>query len=99
MTTTSTWAFIFSVPPNIQVIQDPQDFPSEGSVLFLSCGVTGGNPEVKYYSWRFKPRYDVTSDISCDTKRELQFDSVQYKQAGVYSCEVDNGAGVQIASK
>ena len=78
----------------MQVSANPSDIVSRGSSLTLICGATGGNPaEVVSYNWIFKPRYEVSSELSSKTRRQLEFDSVQYTHAGVYRCEADNGAG------
>ena len=66
-----------------------------GSSLTMTCQATGGNPdEVLSYNWIFNPRYEVNSDLTDNTDRQLEIDSVQYTHAGVYTCEADNGAGV-----
>ena len=78
----------------MHVSATPSDTVSQGSSLTLICEATGGNPaEVVSYNWIFEPRYEVSSELSNKTRRELEFDDVQYTQAGVYRCEADNGAG------
>ena len=84
----------------MQVSANPSDTVSQGSSLTLICEATGGNPaDVLSYNWIFKPRYEVSSELSTKTNRDLEFDSVQYTQAGVYTCEADNGAGVGSSEK
>ena len=90
----------FSVPHNVQVIQNTPNPVLEGYILNIICDATGGNPsEVSSYNWSFEPRYEVSSELSTNTDRELEFVNVQYTQAGVYECEADNGAGVGTGSK
>ena len=90
----------FSVPHNVQVVQNTPNPVLEGHILNIICEATGGNPgEVRSYYWRFEPRYEVSSELSINTNRELEFGNVQYTQAGVYRCEADNGAGVGKGSK
>ena len=86
--------FIFSVPHNVQISQNPSETVSQGSSLTLTCEATGGNPAAVSYSWSFEPRYELSNQMSSNTDKKLVFDSVQYTEAGVYRCEVDNGAGV-----
>ena len=73
---------------------------SEGSSVILICEGTRGNPpEVLSYSWSFEPRYEVESPLSSSTDKELEFENVQYTQAGMYRCDADNGAGVGTGEK
>ena len=83
----------------MQVRVEPAQSVFEGTSLTLTCEASGGNPIVQYYSWSFKPRYKVSSELSSNNKRKLEFDSVQYTQAGLFRCEAENRAGVGSDSK
>ena len=79
----------------MHIFKNPSDTVLQGVSMTLTCEATGGNPvDVLSYNWSFEPRYEVSSALSNNTDRELEFNNVQYTQAGVYRCEVDNGAAV-----
>ena len=79
----------------MQILENPSDTVSQGVSLTLTCEATEGNPaDVLSYNWSFEPRYEVSSVLSNNTGRKLEFHNVQYTQAGVYRCEADNEAGV-----
>ena len=84
-----------SVPHNVQVSTNPSARVLQNSSLTLTCEATGGNPtEVLSYRWNFEPRYKGTSELISNTNKHWVFDSVQYTNAGVYTCAATNMAGV-----
>ena len=83
----------------MQVRVEPAESVFEGTRLTLTCDASGGNPIVQHYSWSFEPRYEVSRELSSNTKRTLEFDSAQYTQAGLYRCQAENRAGIGSDSK
>ena len=83
-----------TVPPTVEIKQDPPDPVSEGNTLSLTCDTEGGNPEqVSTYQWTFVPRYNVSSDVPMGQNRQLVVPAVEDIHSGMYICKATTLAG------
>ena len=86
--------YSLTVPPTVEIKQEPPDPVGEGNTLLLTCDTQGGNPQqVLTYQWTFLPRYDVSSDAHVGQCRQLVVAAVEDIHSGKYICKANNIAG------
>ena len=100
LNSTTYCVYVCPVPHDVEIIRSQANPLSTGAPLTLTCEASNGNPApVDSYNWVFQPRYSDSSELDDPTARVVQFDSIDYKRAGQYQCEVKNGAGVNTDSE